>query len=120
MREIKFRAWDKSSSEMMSHEEFCPDDNVTDYDGWVDLDSWLRSDDYVIMQYTGLKDKNGKEIYEGDIFKKGRVKFTIEFRDGAFEMIGINIISVIRLSHSYRDIEIVGNIYENPELLDKE
>jgi len=60
------------------------------------------------MQYTGLKDKNGKEIYEGDHF--GEPNYPVEFEDGAFwhegELLRDNV-------HN----EIKGNIHENPELL---
>jgi len=111
MREIKFRVW---NGEVMVNPDFINRGGIA---YWKENSITEMSDE--IMQYTGLKDKNDNEIYEGDIFKKGRARFIIEFRDGAFEMIGINIISVIRLSHSYRDIEIIGNIYENPELLGK-
>jgi len=72
------------------------------------------------MQYTGLKDKNGKEIYEGDIIKVRRFMesdyvTTVEYRDGMywhlFETEDYEIVSV-----AYR-CEVIGNKYENPELL---
>lgn len=72
----------------------------------------LFDDNYVVMQFTGLHDKNGKEIYEGDIIKwgvhVGAVKWInscIVFGDG-FGLFPCNLTS-----------EIIGNIYENPELL---
>ena len=58
-----------------------------------------------------------KEIYEGDIVRKGRNVFSLEFRDGGFEMTGVEIICVFRLSSAYPDLEVIGNRFENPELL---
>ena len=97
----------------------------------------INHDDLEIMQYTGLKDKNGKEIYEGDIlqfsdkwewyryqysFSKTREEIeqlpygcgvvTWNDRDGAWEHIG-------GTSDLHQYLEIIGNIYENPELIEK-
>ena len=88
MREIKFRAWRKTVKEIME---------------WEDLKYWDtplgEDDDHILMQYTGLKDKNGKEIYEGDVVKitekhdnnlnnilkdEGESIVKIEFVDGCF------------------------------------
>jgi len=70
-----------------------------------------------VGQYTGQPDKNGKEIWEGDIVRKGRYLFTIEFRDARFEMIGVDIVSVATLTNDYKDLEVIGNRWDNPEWL---
>lgn len=111
MREIKFRAWHRDWMQYSDKESL----RIF----WDDCE--YR--DCPIMQYTGLKDKNGKEIYEGDICKVQ--DFDVEiveiiFRNGCFE--GINRNKENSLSNPYLEIsgqyyEIIGNIYENKELL---
>ncbi|EIT2383367.1 hypothetical protein L1U14_000339 [Enterococcus faecalis] len=83
---------------------------------------WGMIDKYVLMQSTGLKDKNGVEIFEGDILNYGDYKNSHEviFRHGCFwghaigekEQIGIGLFNALE------DLEVIGNIYENPELLE--
>ncbi|AVK98866.1 hypothetical protein FCT18_14640 [Lysinibacillus sphaericus] len=82
--------------------------------------TWFTFENAELVQYTGLKGKNGKEIYEGDIVKgwkdshwhdgKDRVLKEVEWID---EMGGFNIIQI-----EMRECEVIGNIYENPELLE--
>ena len=108
MREIKFRAWDVSEKRMLSHELFNTELSFAES---AELDFWLNNDSYILMQYTGLKDKNGKEIYEGDIVKDGyHGKYGIY--EVKWEKIGWNFVS-----EDGREIEIIGNIHENPELI---
>lgn len=84
------------------------------------------SRDYELMQYTGLKDKNGKEIYEGDIVLRDREENRakdlayVDFKFGAFRLrrvYGSGMTYTFGSTRFTDKIEIIGNIYENPELL---
>ena len=104
MREIKFRAWNgERMKEVLTwgfNEKFISTPKEVS-----------PEDDFKVMQYTGLKDKNGKEIYEGDlVYLAGYGNYQAVF-------------PFIELyeAEAEKDIgEIIGNIYENPELLSKD
>lgn len=116
-REIKFRAWDGKT--------------ILD---WISckyhISAMLDIPSFTLMQYTGLKDKNGKEIYEGDIIKDcltdmiSVVKYGMCVKhayNGWFvENESFNYVSQINADYDTNlnsMIEVIGNIYENPELL---
>jgi uncharacterized phage protein (TIGR01671 family) len=129
MREIKFRMFVKSLNEMQSN------DNIKGACGGLLKATYLVTGvmgegglylptddkDIVFMQYTGLKDKNGKEIYEGDIYNLGE-KYVVQFnedRAGFFPFAkddGCGCCSDKTVYDSDAG-EILGNIYENPELI---
>jgi len=117
----KFRAWLKKEQKM---------DNEIDHISWLEDELYCIGDgitymvlaeDLVLMQSTGLKDKNGKEIFEGDVLgtKDGLLNGFIEYR----EDLGMFVNSLIRYNNFERlcnvvsDREIIGNVYENPEFL---
>lgn len=121
MREIKFRAWNLLAKKMMSHEDICYTPNLKMYELFCDTPD---NRPWELMQYTGLKDKNGVEIYEGDIITTGsglNDKFKVEYKINSF------IFSIAYYEYTryllylerwqYSKLEVIGNIYENPELL---
>ena len=123
MRPIKFRVWDKSLEEMR-YSINIPSD-YTERNGNLDLINMFQTlnQRYVFMQYTGLKDKNGKEIYEGDIVQNFREKFIVEYWSGqilvSWYLRSINSGDTSELD-CFGEYEVIGNIYENPELLGSE
>ncbi len=104
MRTLKFRAWDKKGNAMR-------DDIQAFYGSFWDI---LKDDRWVVMQYTGLKDKNGKEIYEGDILQN------ISFKECIGVMEWLEKDACFTRFYPLFNFEIIGNIYENPELINEE
>jgi len=122
MREIKFKAWYKAKKDFIRL-EIDTILNLANGDKTVKLDTY--NNQVVFLQYTGLKDKNGVEIYEGDVlrFDSSLEYHKTVFRKGAFQIDSIS--SGFTSDYHYylgnvnlSIIEVIGNIYENPELLE--
>lgn len=120
-REIKFRAWQTfpGINKMISFEQ-CLQHFRDCYE--INLD--LFKDQYLVwMQFTGLLDKNGKEIYEGDLcWIKGHIceiRYREQYCDYVFHIIKTNwrLMSVTKSNLTSYRVKIIGNLYENPELL---
>ncbi|MDM0746431.1 YopX family protein [Clostridium perfringens] len=152
-REIKFRVWDKTSDSMLYQDDFerveldtknkmvtLIAEEESDKSHYVlDYEDSIEAE---ILQYTGLKDKNGKEIYEGDILRCKCLKKckldscaekVIQYKNSLIEWweSGCNLgyrlrdskgkTMMIKPTHlNTMEVEVIGNIYENPELLEGE
>ena len=132
MREIKFRAWDKKKKKWLhGYKELggCHILGETILLGeWCSVEM-ARLNDIEVMQYTGLKDKNGKEIYEGDLLKyinpknqrKEQPLHEVKWSDGKAKFVFIPIggdgTDNPHGMCSVERFEIIGNIYENPDLI---
>lgn len=135
MREIKFRAWVpeeysfcKKPSKMHTGFSFknihsgyseanteCLDGTIIEEPDW---------DNIIVMQFTGLKDKNGKEIYEGDIINQSPqgadIPMVVQWKEGQYFNKECEVHGwIMPYAHFFRGgkVEILGNIYENPELI---
>ena len=129
MREIKFRAWDVNGVEMVSWER------LLRIRYGKEGGNLFNDPDHKLMQYTGLKDKNDKKIYEGDVcdFKRsdelcgevdlpvgmsGEIKWD-DSTDACFYIeTNIDRIPYVKLYYA-ENLEVIGNIYENKELLNE-
>lgn len=118
-REIKFRAWDEASKQMMYK-------NVWERNWYIDNKVALPThpdNQYILklMQYIGLKDRRGQEIYEGDVCtcelgindRLDRKSFIVKYANNSFILDS----EYVTVEESFDYWEVIGNIHENPELL---
>lgn len=120
---LRFRAWLKKEQKM---------DNEIDHISWLEDELYcigdgitymVSAEDLVLMQSTGLRDKNGKEVFEGDIVKMSKDVYSeptyyevVRHRGGAYRIESKQHGCELWLRHT--DCEVGGNVYENKELLD--
>jgi hypothetical protein len=129
LREIKFRAWDELNRVMMEPETvglFIHFDGTMNHHDLGIVQGTSNTPQMTLLQYTGLKDSNGKEIYEGDVVKSVALSNDHHQR-GATAVSPVeywcgNAVLSITYTPIYpfcldHDIEIIGNIYEHPHLL---
>lgn len=107
MRAIRFRVWNKQNKTMYPSAPLYKCNFTTS-----------NFDEYVVMQYTGLKDGYDKEIYEGDIILsiQSNIKYVVEFNKLEAAFLAVAKASYIP-SRGWKEAEVMGNIYENPELI---
>ena len=120
MREIKFRAWDMVTVKMVVWEDLL---------NKHDLNEIFKYEyDLELMQYTGLKDKNGVEIYEGDILRNvdnpfvDKLPFEVKWNEYYGAWFWRSLLGEAGTDHLYqhiaKDCEVIGNIHDNPEMME--
>ncbi|WP_373757682.1 YopX family protein [Jeotgalibaca porci] len=132
MREIKFRVWCKQYEEFIQFNKmgFLEDGSlwyvqgVDENEEEINPPYFENQNDWELMQYTDLKDTNGVEIYDGDVIRFILGDYNIReyveevvYSDGAF-WCGNWLLFDAKMNDD--DLEVLGNIYENPELLERE
>lgn len=129
MRELKYKVWDLEDKKIYILEGF---DNKGNYEFPVayfhhkdkpDIARYNSMDKIKLLQYTGLKDMDAKEIYEGDIvISDNGTKYEVYFTDGGFKLSNAkypnaNLQLLDRMISNY--IKVIGNIFESKEILEK-
>lgn len=106
MRLIKFRYW--NGNKILNQEAIINH-----------LNKYIARNDEHLMQFTGLLDKQGVEIFEGDIMVLNKLKpsyYVVKYKENSFVLDGV---SLFENAHYFTEREVVGNVYENSELLEK-
>ncbi|MBU1449063.1 YopX family protein [Patescibacteria group bacterium] len=127
MRPLKFRAWDKEDKKMKDDFAICSFGTVFELNEGTFNDGRMYESGYIIMQFTGLKDKNNKEIYEGDILRYKNPAFYISSKTGKRCDDGGNRYKIVEWDNAGFNIsnlqtskwEVIGNIYEHNHLLNE-
>lgn len=130
MRELKFRAWYAPEKEYIydvqdTYDNACEGSGSLYHENFREV---LEDDDCTVEQYTSLKDKNGKKIYEGDIVQQGTISggrfAVVKWIDANAKFIAMNIRNHRQMPFdgwtARAELMVVGNIHENPELLKEE
>jgi len=118
-RQLKFRVWDKLAERMIYPHNDNQQHFIIDLNGrFHNLQNGSGGDDYVIQQYTGLTDSNDKEIYEGDIIhlKFGELNANLVVKWDKYMGLKYHNGGWTSLVHVDTHGEVIGNIFENPEL----
>ena len=120
---FRFRVWNRRDKKMIYNAEdvydgflsgFCENENNNN-DGWIScFGEYLGKEEYIIMQCTGLKDKNGNLIYEGDVIRELNITGRDEMYENEVKWCNAGFDLTADADFS---LEVLGNIYENPELL---
>ena len=110
MKEIKFRAWEKGTNDMVYWERLIMKPDVL-------IDIFNGDKDFDLMQYTGLRDKNGKEIYEGDILIWEEVAIHEKKERRHIVKWDYQGLLALKIGEEMELLEVIGNIYEDKKLL---
>lgn len=115
MRELKFRAWSKSGKKMIYNIQ-------NEFEERIELgmdcfSDYLKNDDFIVEQYTGLHDKNGKEIYDGDVVKMPDWVVEPKYKKVRFSKLSCGFEPFVNgcfecMSPDSEEVEVIGNIHE--------
>lgn len=133
MKGLKFRVWDKERECYLDKTELAgitPDGKYILYIEEEEISRLEIDENYVVEQYTGLKDKNGKEIYEGDIlgdmWRDGYIAWCDKCKQLQYHILTHGCMACLgdvqwyELINDNGKLEVVGNVHENPDLLEEE